>query len=205
MPDIAAFIKTHLTLAPAKAVPGIMLHQAHPKSGLTGFLGDDGPAPYWAYGWAGGNVLARYILDWPSDVTGKRLHDLGTGGGLVAIAAAKAGALVSAIDSDAHAIAAARLNAEANGVALELHHGDAFATPISDVDIITMGDLFYNEGLAQQALAFACRAHEQGIKVLIGDPGRRMLPQGQLRKIAEYPVPDFGQSLAAPATVWTLA
>lgn len=205
MPDIAAFIKTQLTLAPAKAVPEIMLYQAHPKSGLTRFLGPDAPAPYWAYGWAGGNVLARYILDRPSEVAGKRLLDLGTGSGLVAIAAAKVGAQASAVDCDPHAIVAAQLNAAANGVEFHLSYGDAFAASLDGADVITMGDLFYDEALARQALAFARRARQQGTKVLIGDPGRKTLPQHALRKIAEYSVPDFGQSIATPAAVWTLA
>lgn len=195
-----AYIKTHLALAPAKAVPEIMLYQAHPKSGLTRFLGEDAPPPYWAYGWAGGNVLARYILDHPERIKGRHVHDIGTGSGLVAIAAAKMGARVTAIDIDPHAVAAARLNAEANGVHIEVERGDALAGEVQ-ADLITVGDLFYDEALATRSLAFlkTCRA-----QVLIGDPGRKPLPKDQLKPLAWYDVPDFGQSAPAQAAVWTL-
>jgi len=199
MPDIEAYIKTHLELAPSKAVPEIAVYQAHPKSGLTRFLGEDAPPPYWAYGWAGGNALARYILDHPELVKGKRVHDIGTGSGLVAIAAAKMGAHVSASDIDPNAVVAARLNAEANRVSLMLEQGDLTAT--ADAEIITLGDLFYDEALAQQTLAFLKTLHTQ---ILIGDPGRKPLPIGELKQLATYAVPDFGQSAPAQASVWTL-
>ncbi|WP_348641722.1 class I SAM-dependent methyltransferase [Aestuariivirga litoralis] len=201
MADIAAYIKTHLVLAPAKAVPEILLYQAHPKSGLTSFLGEDAPPPYWAYGWAGGTVLACYLLDHPELVAGKNVRDIGTGSGVVAIAAAKVGAKVTAIDIDPHAVAAARLNAQANNVQIEVEQGDALALAV-DADVITVGDLFYDEALAKRNLAFlqTCR-----VQVLIGDPNRKSLPREALVKLADYSVPDFGQSAPAPAAIYTLA
>ena len=199
MSDIAAYIKTHLILAPSKAVPEIMLYQAHPKSGLTGFLGDDAPPPYWAYGWAGGNVLARHILHSDCISRHSRVYDVGTGSSIVAIAAAMIGAEVEAIDVDPNAIAAAKLNAEANGVSIKFHQGDGLST-VPDADLVCMGDLFYDEALAIRSLAFARRCKA----VLIGDPGRKSLPRNELRALAHYDVPDFGQSAPARAAVWTL-
>jgi predicted nicotinamide N-methyase len=199
MSDITAFIKTHLTLAPAKGVPEIMLYQAHPKSGLTHFLGEEAPPPYWAYGWAGGNVLAHHLLHSDCLSLHRRVYDVGTGSSIVAIAAAMMGAEVEAIDMDPNAIAAARLNAEANRVHITFHVGDGLSA-VPDADLVCMGDLFYDETLAVRSLAFARRCKA----VLIGDPGRKPLPHKALKVVASYDVPDFGQSAPAQASVWTL-
>ena len=192
---IKQFITANLRLLPAPAVPEIRLYCAHPGSGLSGFVGEDGPPPYWAYGWAGGTVLARYILDHPAAARGRRVLDLGCGSGLVAIAAAKAGASrVIATDIDPNALAAARLNAEANGVAIEV-----MDTPtITDVDVILAGDVFYNADVAERSMAFFDTC--EGIDILVGDPGRAFLPLDRLERIAEYVVPDFGS--AEPAEAW---
>ena len=183
------FIKTHLDLIPAPCVPEIRLYRAHPRSGLSRLLGEDGVQPYWAYGWAGGTVLARYLLDRPETVAGRRVLDLGTGSGIVAIAAAKCGANVTAVDVDPHAIAAAELNAEANSVRISLVCEDLLDGPAPDTDLILISDLFYDKDTARRLTAFLLRCDAD---VLVGDPGRAWLPHDHLAQVAEYDVPDFG-------------
>ncbi|MFK0330979.1 class I SAM-dependent methyltransferase [Rhizobium sp. NPDC090275] len=193
--DASAFIARNLRLSPVPGLANIQLYTAHSGSRLSrlGGTDPDAPAPYWAYGWGGGAVLARHIAENPDLVHGRRVLDLGTGSGLVAIIAVKAGATsVVAADIDENAIVAARLNASANGVAIDLLHADLLDGAPPVVDIVLAGDLFYDEALAKRALAFfeSCRA--TGIDVLIGDPYRVPLPTARLRCIAEYSVPDFG-------------
>ena len=184
------FIKANLHLIPAPSVPEINLYRAHPRSGLSRLLGEGGAQPYWAYGWAGGTVLARYLLDHPDVIAGRRVLDLGTGSGLVAIAAAKCGASsVTAVDIDSHAIAAAELNAEANAVEISLVCRDLLDGPPPEADLILVSDLFYDKTTAERLTTFlkTCDAD-----ILVGDPGRAYLPHGHLQTIAEYDVPDFG-------------
>lgn len=170
---------------------------ATPRSGLYRLaMADDSDLapPYWAYPWAGGAVLARYF-DHPEEVAHKRVVDLGTGSGLVAITAMKCGAAhVLAIDIDAKAIAAARLNADANDVVIETRLGDIIENAPPVADMVLAGDMFYDEALAERVLPFLERCRAAGLDVLIGDPGRAPLPAESLEKIAEYPVPDFGGS-----------
>lgn len=193
------------------AVPEIVLHSATPASGLRRLVASDAKPdpdpPYWAYHWAGGTVLARYFLDHPDVVSGRRVLDLGAGSGIVGIAAAKAGAIrVIAAETDGNAIAAQQLNAELNGVCLTSMHADLTAGPAADVDLVAVGDLFYAPDLAQRVLGFLDRSLLAGAKVLIGDPGRAHLPYDRLRLIAEYCVPDFGRGTDATvnAGVFTL-
>ncbi len=183
------FIKANLDLIPAPSVPEIQVYRAHPRSGLSRLLGEDGVQPYWAYGWAGGTVLARYLLDHPEAVARKRVLDLGTGSGIVAIAAAKANAQVTAVDIDPHAIAAAQLNAEVNGVNIELQCQDLLDGPPPDTDLILVSDLFYDQATAERLTAFLKTSTAD---ILVGDPGRAYLPHDHLLPIAEYDVPDFG-------------
>lgn len=184
-----AFIQANLDPIPAPGAPEIRLYRAHPRSGLSRLLGDDGVQPYWAYGWAGGTALARYILDHPETVAGRRVLDLGTGSGIVAIAAAKCGADVTAIDIDPHAIAAAELNAAANGVEISLICEDRLDGLPPDVDLILVSDLFYDQATARRLIRFLSTCDAE---VLVGDPGRAYLPHDHLRVLAEYDVPDFG-------------
>ena len=192
---IVAFIRDNLRLQPAPSVPEIMLYAAHSGSRLGRLPGNRSKAdpPYWAYHWAGGSVLARHILEHPQMVSARRVLDFGTGSGIVAIAAAKSGAAhVMAVDTDPNAIAAARLNAQANGVEIEFINADILDTPPTAIDIILAGDVFYSRPLARRVLPFLRGCADQGISVLIGDPGRRTLPRSRLRLVAEYPVLDFG-------------
>ena len=188
---LSRFITANFPLAPARAVPEVSLHLAGPASGLhrLRLL----RSPYWAYQWAGGTALARYILDHPEAVAGRRVLDLGCGGALVAIAAAKAGAgEVSAIDIDPAAAVAARLAAAANGAKISIACADALAGAPPMVDLVLAGDLFYAPRLAARATRFLARCRAAGLDVLVGDPGRAHLPFERLCKLADIGVPDFG-------------
>jgi predicted nicotinamide N-methyase len=151
------------------------------------------PPPFWAFAWAGGQALARYVLDNRDAVAGKRVLDLGAGSGLVAIAAAKAGAApVVAADIEPLSEGAVALNAEANGVHVETLIADLLDAPASQplrYDVILVGDLFYEQTTAQRALAFLSAQLAAGARVLIGDPGRTYLPKHRLRELASYAVP----------------
>jgi predicted nicotinamide N-methyase len=199
MADARALITANLRLEPAPGLPEISLYRAHPGSGLGRFAGSRS-APYWAHLWAGGAVLARHILDRPEAVRGRGVLDLGTGSGVVAIAAALSGAAsVKVADIDPFAIAAARLNAEANGVAIGLVAGDLLDGPALDCDLILVGDLFYDPDLALRVTAALDRWR---IETLVGDMGRKPLPRDRLEALASYDVADFGQSGLIPATVY---
>jgi predicted nicotinamide N-methyase len=189
MPSPRDFIKANLDLIPAPSVPEIRLYRAHPRSGLSRLLGEDGAQPYWAYGWAGGTVLARYLLDHPETIARKRVLDLGTGSGIVAIAAAKAGAQVTAVDIDPNALTAAALNIEANGVEVALVCEDLLDGSPPETDLILISDLFYDQATAQRLMVFLMRCDAD---ILVGDPGRAYLPHAHLQPVAEYDVPDFG-------------
>lgn len=184
-------------------MPEISLYQAHARSGLRRLVGDDGPSPYWAFGWAGGTVLARYILDHPQVVRGQHVLDLGTGCGIVAIAAVKAGAAaVTAVDIDPLAAIAARLNTEANGVSFDIQTTDYLDGLPLDCDVMTVGDVFFEARLAVRVEAFLTRCQAAGIDILVGDPGRKPLPLANLDEVAGYDVPDFGQVGLIPAKVY---
>jgi predicted nicotinamide N-methyase len=216
--DPAMFIKANLQLAPVPALPEIQLYTAHPGSGLRRLVDPhqsadadddtvepDGDAPepqppYWAYAWAGGAVLARYILDRPEVVAGRRVLDLGAGSGLVGIAAAKAGASsVMAAEIDRNGVAAIGLNAAANGVEITIVDKDITPGPPPDVDIVLAGDVFYGREVALRIIPFLDRCLAAGIAVLVGDPRRNDLPLSRLRLLAEYRVPDFGDATGGAA------
>ena len=144
------------------------------------------PPPYWAFAWAGGQALARHILDNPGIVAGKRVLDLGSGSGLVGIAAAKAGAAsVLAADIDAFASAAIAINAQDNGVTLAVTADDRIGGP-APFDVILVGDLFYERPLAERLLAWLAPLPAL---VLLGDPGRSYFPKSGVEKRAAYQVP----------------
>jgi predicted nicotinamide N-methyase len=149
------------------------------------------PPPFWAFAWAGGQALARYVLDHPEIVAGKRVVDFASGSGIVAIAAMKAGAAsVLAADIDAYCGAALALNAEANGVAAEFTDTDLLdAPPPAWAQVILAGDICYEKPLAARVMAWLGQARAAGATVLIGDPGRSYFPREGLEKLAEYQVP----------------
>jgi len=198
------FIRTHLHVHPAAMLPEILLYTAHPGSRLRQLVGETDVPPYWAYGWAGGTVLARLLLDDPHHVNGIRVLDLGCGSGVVGIAAAKAGAVqVMAADIDANALAATRLNASLNRVDIETIEGDLLGGPLPQADMVLVGDLFYEKATAARVLPWLKACREAGKSVLIGDPFRAHLPKGSLNRIATYEVPDFGSG-SGRAGVFTL-
>jgi len=196
--DRKAFIRTNTRLKQVAHVPEISLYVADESVPIwlktEEELATIGlPPPYWAFAWAGGQALARYVLDNPPTVAGKRVLDLASGSGLVAIAAAMAGgAPVIATDIDAFTEAAVALNAEANDVYIEVLVRDLLDQPAQDApryDVILVGDLFYERDTAARALAFLDRHVTTGTRVLIGDPGRTYLPKDRLTRLAEYSVP----------------
>jgi predicted nicotinamide N-methyase len=196
--DRKAFTRANTRLKPVPHVPEISLHVAEESVPIwqktEEELNQMGlPPPYWAFAWAGGQALARYVLDNAHAVAGKRVLDLAAGSGLVAIAAAKAGgAPVTAVDIDAFSEAAIQLNAEANNAYVDVIVHDMLDHPAPEeprYDVILVGDLFYERDTAARALAFLARHAAIGTRVLIGDPGRTYLPKDRLTRLAEYAVP----------------
>ncbi|MBL8544813.1 MAG: methyltransferase, partial [Hyphomonadaceae bacterium] len=170
---------------------------AGPRSGLWRLAQADENfgAPYWAQYWGGGLALARHVLDRPAIVAGRCVIDLGCGSGLVAIAAAKAGARsVTAIDIDPYAITATELNAAANDVTIAAICADILSGDPPAADLILAGDLFYDPDLAGRVIAFFDRCLTAGVEILVGDPGRAPLPLDRLDPVAEYPGFDFGDA-----------
>jgi predicted nicotinamide N-methyase len=195
MEDLQQFIRANTKLLSVPLVPKILLHIAEESVPIwqktEEELGEmNVPPPYWAFAWAGGQALARYLLDNPTLVAGRNVLDLGSGSGLVAIAAARAGAAhVLAADIDAFALAAIGLNAAANGVNVETTADDLLAAPPAALDMVLVGDLFYERPLAERVLAFADAARSRGALVLAGDPRRSYFPPDRFHKLAEYSVP----------------
>ncbi|SDZ10190.1 Predicted nicotinamide N-methyase [Micromonospora pattaloongensis] len=150
------------------------------------------PPPYWASAWAGGQAVARYVLDHPEAAAGQRVLDLGAGSGLAGIAAGMAGAAeVIANDVDPYALAAITLNARANGVRVDLRDGDLLDGDGSDADVVLAGDVLYDPPLARRVLRFLERVTARGARVLVGDPGRHHLPQERLEVVESYRGPPL--------------
>ena len=193
--DRAAFIRAHTTVAAPPLVPELRMHLATEVTPLwqaTERLLQDAqlPPPFWAFAWPGGQALARYLLDDPQTVAGRRVLDLGAGSGLGAIAAARAGAAaVLAVDMDDFACAAARLNAELNGVRIEIALRDVTAGEPPEADVVIAGDICYERAAADRIAAWLRRRAAAGAMVLIGDPGRTYFPKEGLQLLARYQVP----------------
>jgi predicted nicotinamide N-methyase len=207
-----AFVRQHTTVRAASAVPEIILHQADDAIGLwerteLAAGGAQLPPPFWAFAWAGGQAVARYLLDHPDVVRGKRVLDLAAGGGVVSIAAALAGAhAVTATEIDPAALDALALNAAANSVTVDTICADVLDDPVPDVDVVTAGDVFYNRDLAARMLAFLTRAAAAGASVLVGDPGRAYVPRADLVELAVYDIPtthDLESAEIKRTRVWT--
>jgi predicted nicotinamide N-methyase len=149
------------------------------------------PPPFWAFAWAGGQALARHVLDHPDLVAGKGVVDFAAGSGIVGVAAARAGAArVLCADVDGFCEAAVALNAEANGVAVAFTAQDLLdAAPPAWAEVVLAGDVCYEKPLAQRVMAWLRAARAAGARVLIGDPGRSYFPRSGLEKLADYQVP----------------
>jgi predicted nicotinamide N-methyase len=213
MPETsAAFVRAYAQLAPVAHVPEIAMHQADEPIGLweltEGEFRSEQPPPFWAFAWAGGQALARYVLDHPEVVAGRRVLDLASGSGLVAIAAARAGAAeVRAVDVDPVAVAAVGVNADANGVRVSVTCADLLDSDAGDAQVVLAGDVFYSEAMANRMLRFLLRAARTGARVLVGDPERAFLPRNRFRALAAYevPVPPALESVRVKHTiVWEL-
>lgn len=206
------FIQINTSVMSPPLVPEVKLHLADEAVPLwqktEDELGEMGlPPPFWAFAWAGGQALARYILDSPGEVSSFTVLDLATGSGLVGIAAALAGAEVVAADIDAFATLAAEMNAKLNDVKLDIVCEDLLTRPPARFDVVLVGDLFYEKTLAERCLAWLRECQSQGSLVLIGDPGRSYLPKVQLEKLAEYNVPvtrDLEDAEIKRTAVWRL-
>jgi predicted nicotinamide N-methyase len=194
IPDRERFIRANTSVMEPPLVPEVMLHLAHEAVPLwqktEEELGEMGlPPPFWAFAWAGGQALARHVLDHPELVRGKRVIDLAAGSGLVGIAALKAGAAeVLAADIDHFALAAIHLNAALNGCEIAVTGEDLLSAPAPSWDVVLVGDLFYEKDLAGRVFAWLTEAETRGLLTLIGDPGRSYLPRDRLEKLGEYRV-----------------
>jgi predicted nicotinamide N-methyase len=172
-------------------------------------LGEMGlPPPFWAFAWAGGQALARWLLDHPAEVAGKRVIDLATGSGLVGIAAMKAGAAsVLAADIDPFCAAAVAANARSNGVEIAFTDANLLDAPPPPADLICAGDVFYEKPMAEAVLAWLKQAQANGSRVIVGDPGRTYFPQSGLTLLAEYTVPttrELEDQEVKRSRVWSL-
>lgn len=193
--DPRAFVLANTRIHPVPHAPEIRLHLADEAVALWQKTEDDLgsiglPPPFWAFAWAGGQALARHILDEPSLVAGRSVYDFATGSGLVAIAAARSGAArVTACDIDRFALAAAGLNMELNEVSFALEGEDPLGLAPPDAEVILTGDVFYEKPMADRVLAWADQALARGSRVLVGDPGRAYLPRERIRHLATFDVP----------------
>ena len=208
--DPLAFIRDHTALMAPPLVPEVQLHLAVETVEIwqqtEEALGEDGlPPPFWAFAWAGGQALARYVLDNPDMVAGKRVLDFAAGGAVSGIAAKQAGAAsVLACELDAFAIAAIEANAAANEAELETELGDLVGRD-DGWDVVLAGDVFYEAEPARVIGGWLERLNARGATVLIGDPGRSFLPQDKLERMAGYTVPvtrDLEDREVRNAKVW---
>ena len=212
--DKAAFIRANTRPRPVPLTPEISLFVADEAVPLwhktEEELGEAGlPPPFWAFAWAGGQALARYVLDNADLVRGKAVLDLASGSGLVGIAAMKAGATsVTVADIDSFACAAAALNAAENNVTITTCERDLLSADNPGTwDVILAGDIFYERDTAQRAFDFLSGHATRGTTILIGDPGRSYLPRDKLRRIADYKVPvtrDLEDTEIKQTAVWGL-
>jgi predicted nicotinamide N-methyase len=192
--DPEGFIRQNTALQPVPHAPEIRLHVADEITPIWKMTEDALGAlgispPFWAFAWAGGQAIARYVLDNPELVRGKVVLDFAAGSGLCAIAAMKAGAAEAlACDIDPFCRAAIAVNSEANGVEVDCVIADLLDGPPPTVDVILAGDICYEKTVAEQVLAWLKAAHAAGVKVLIGDPGRTYFPRQGLVHLAQYEV-----------------
>jgi predicted nicotinamide N-methyase len=210
----AQFIEANTRLLPVPLVSEIRLHLAEESMPIWQKTEEElgrlnVPPPWWAFAWAGGQALARYVLDTADVTAGRTVLDLGAGSGLGAIAAARAGAASAlAADIDPYALVAIALNAKANAVHIETTGADLLAADPGAFGVVLAGDMFYERPLAERAIAFVEKARAQGAQVLVGDPRRSYFPQARFRQVAEYSVPvtrDLEDMEIKRTAVWRLA
>lgn len=210
--DLAEFVRANTRNVTLPLLPEIRLHLAgdvYPLwKRIQELRGEEVPLPYWAYAWSGGQALARHVLDHPEIVRTRRVLDLGSGSGLVGIAAALAGAASThCAEMDPIARVAIALNGRRNGVRLECIRSDILEDDQSAWNIVLAGDLFYEAEMSSRVLRFlACQA-EHGVTILAGDPGRQFFPRSRFRKLARYNVPvmlEVEDGPVKPVGVWAL-
>ena len=208
-----AFILENTRLQTPPHTPELQLHLADEITPIWKMteeaLAEIGlPPPFWAFAWAGGQALARYILDNREVVAGQRVIDFASGSGIVGIAAMRAGAAhVLAADIDGFCGAALSLNAQANGVAVDFTDANLLDTPAPAADVILAGDICYEKPMADAVMAWLAAARARGTTVLIGDPGRSYFPRSGLTKLAEYQVAttrELEDQEVKKTSVWTL-
>ncbi|GAA4878148.1 methyltransferase [Kitasatospora terrestris] len=210
----AAFVRAHTQVQPVPFVPEVRLHMAEDAIALwettetaRGEIGM--PPPFWAFAWAGGVGVARYVLDHPELVAGRTVLDLAAGSGLVGVAAALRGASsVRAAEIDAYAVTAIGINAELNGVRISAAVEDLLDGDGGPAEVVLAGDVFYERAMAARFLPFLERARARGAEVVVGDPGRRYLPRERFTALAAYDVPvvaDLEDAARKTTTVWRLA
>jgi predicted nicotinamide N-methyase len=211
MTDWSAFIAAHTGILSPPLVPELRLHLAGEVTPLwhatEEFLDRTGlPPPFWAFAWPGGQALARYILDHPEYASGRTVLDFAAGSGLVAIAAARAGAARAvASDIDPAACTAMRLNAALNTVEIGIRSDDVTEGADKAADLILAGDVCYERVMAERALAWLRGQARLGATVLLADPGRAYRPQEGLEELARYRVPtsrDLEDSEVRETVVW---
>ena len=192
--DPTAFILSQTVIAAPPLVPEIKLHLATEITPIweateATLAAMNLPPPYWAFAWAGGQALTRFLIDHPDWVKGKRVLDFAAGSGLSAIGAAKAGAaLTQAAEIDDFAIAAIALNARINNVAIDLVREDLIGAE-PRWDVVLAGDVCYERPMAEKVIAWFRTLAGRGVAILMGDPGRAYLPQSGLLELARYQVP----------------
>ena len=191
---LEAFVRQRTAPAPVPLVPEIALWQATEVTALwhatAAHLEGWDDSPFWAFPWAGGQALARFLLDRPDAARGRTVLDFASGSGLVAVAAARAGASrVVAADVDPFCAAVLPLNAALNGVGLEVRIGSPLGEALPGFGLVLAGDVFYERDLAARGMAWFRDLARQGVRVLAGDPGRIYSPAGGAREIAAYDVP----------------
>ena len=208
-----AFIRANTQLLAPPLVPEIVLHLAEESLPIwrktEEELGEmNVPPPFWAFAWAGGQALARFIFDHPETVCGHSVVDIGAGAGITSIAAVKCGASsVLAADIDYFSVAACRINAEANDVEFNITQDDLLEAEPPACKVLFMADVFYERELSDRIMAFAGKAATRGADVLVGDPQRSYFPRSRFDKVAEYHVPvtrELEDSEIKRAAVWRL-
>jgi Predicted methyltransferase len=219
--DPGEFVRRHLRVAPVAEVPEIQLHQAEEPIGLwlltEGEYYSEAPPPFWAFAWAGGQGLARYLLDHPAEVAGRNVVDLASGSGIVAIAAALAGAAqVWAVEIDPLAVNAIELNATLNNVRLRVIGEDVLDRGLADLGVpvgtdpaplVVAGDVFYSEPMSARVLTFLRRAARDGADVLVGDPGRAFFPGDYFTTVTSWEIPvrpELESTTSRTVTIWRI-